>query len=184
MRERAVSDAKQPYQHNGYLTHTPKIDPSAFVAGSANLIGGVTLGARSSVWFQAVLRADDEPITVGEGTNIQDGCIIHIDPGEHTIFGDYVTVGHRAMVHGAQIENNVMIAIGAIVLTGARIGTNSIIGSGALVTEGKIIPPNSLVVGVPGRVIRTLSDEQASRIRGTAQTYIRRAEAYMAAGVS
>ena len=163
---------------NRYVEDPPRIDPTAYVAPSADLIGAVTLGVRSSVWFQSVIRADDEPITIGNGTNVQDGCIVHIDPGEPVVLGDYVTIGHRAIVHGAQIEDNVMVAIGAIVLTGARIGSNSIIGAGAVVTEGMEIPPNSLVVGVPARIVKTVSDSQAARIRGTAETYIDRGARY------
>jgi carbonic anhydrase/acetyltransferase-like protein (isoleucine patch superfamily) len=169
-----------PVVRNRYLENIPQIDPTAFVADSADLIGAVSLGKRSSIWYKAVVRADDEPVTIGEGTNIQDGCIIHIDPGQPTILGNFVTVGHRAIVHGAWIDDCVMVAIGAIILTGARIGTNSIIGAGALVTEGMEIPPNSLVVGVPGRVIKSVSEEQSSRIRGTADVYIERGQRYAA----
>ena len=132
------------------------------------------------MWFQTVLRADDEPITIGAGTNIQDGCILHIDPGDPVVIGDFVTVGHRAVVHGAHIADNVMISIGAVVLSGAQIGANSIIGAGAVIMEGIEIPENSLVVGVPGRVIKTVSAEQSERIRDTAQTYIDRGRRYAA----
>ena len=163
---------------NRYVDELPNIHASAYVARSADLIGAVTLGAHSSIWFQAVVRADDEPITIGEGTNIQDGCILHIDPGEPLVLGDYVTVGHGAIVHGARIASNVMISIGAIVLTGADIGTNSIIGAGAVIKEGMEVPPNSLVVGVPARIIKTVTTEQSERIRGTAQTYIERGRRY------
>lgn len=167
-----------PVVRNRYLENIPQIDPTAFVADSADLIGAVSLGKQSSIWYKAVVRADDEPVTIGEGTNIQDGCIIHIDPGQPTILGNFVTVGHRAIVHGAWIDDYVMVSIGAIILTGARIGTNSIIGAGALVTEGMEIPPNSLVVGVPGRVIKSVSEEQSARIRGTADVYIERGQRY------
>ena len=163
---------------NRYVEDRPSIHPSVYVAPSADIIGRVTIGAESSVWFQTLIRADDEPITIGQGSNIQDGCILHIDPGEPVEIGDFVTIGHRAIVHGARIHDNVMIAIGAIVLSGAEIGSNSIIGAGALVKEGMIVPPNSLVVGVPGRAIKTISDEQAERIRGTADTYIERGKRY------
>ena len=163
---------------NRYVEDLPQVHPSAYVAPSADLIGAVTVGEQSSIWFQAVVRADDEPVTIGRGTNVQDGCILHIDPGEPLVLGDYVTVGHRAIVHGARIADNVMISIGAIVLTGARIGTNSIIGAGAVITEGMEVPPNSLVVGVPGRVVKTVTDEQSARIRSTAETYIDRGRRY------
>tara|TARA_A100001037_G_scaffold95479_1_gene86906 strand:+ start:227 stop:781 length:555 start_codon:yes stop_codon:yes gene_type:complete len=167
------------YVRNRYVEDAPQIHESAFIADSVDLIGGITIGELASVWYQTVIRADDEPITIGKGTNVQDGCIVHIDPGNPTVLGDYVTIGHGAIVHGAVIEDDVMVAIGATVLTGARVGTGSIIGAGALVTEGAEIPPHSLVVGVPGKVIRTVSDEQASRIRGTAETYIERGRRYL-----
>lgn len=170
----------ESYERNRYLDRAPDIHPSAFVAATADVIGGVRIGARSSIWYQVVLRCDDEPIVIGEGSNLQDGVIVHTDPGSPTHIGSYVTVGHRAIVHGATIEDNVMIAIGAIVLSGARIGANSIVGAGAVVTEGREIPPDSLVVGVPGRVLRKVSDEQRARIRGTAEVYIERARRYVA----
>lgn len=164
---------------NQYLHVAPNIDPSAYITESAELIGAVTIGKQSSVWFQVVIRADDEPVTIGDGTNIQDGTIIHIDPGCPTILGNYVTVGHRAIVHGAEVADNVMISMGAIVLNGAQIGENSIIGAGALVTERMVIPPNSLVLGIPGRVVKLVTDEQVARIRQTAESYIERGQAYL-----
>ncbi len=163
---------------NRYVEDLPSIHPTAFVADSADLIGNITIGENSSVWYQVVIRADDEPIVIGNNTNVQDGSILHIDPGNPTILGNYVTVGHGAIVHGAHLEDNVMVAIGAIVLTGAHIGSNSIIGSGAVVTEGAIIPANSLVVGIPGKVLRQVTDEQIVRIRGTADTYVERGRRY------
>lgn len=173
---RTVPDA---HSRNRYVEATPKIHASAYIAESADLIGGITIGELASVWFQTVIRADDEPITIGKGTNVQDGCIIHIDPGNPTVLGDYVTIGHGAIVHGAVIEDDVMVAIGATVLTGAVVGSGSIIGAGALVTEGAQIPPNSLVMGVPGKVRGTVSEEQGARIRGTAETYIERGRRYL-----
>lgn len=163
---------------NQYLHIIPNIDPSAYVAETAVLIGGVTIGKQSSVWFHVVIRADDEPIIIGDGSNIQDGSIMHIDPGYPTVLGNYVTVGHRAVVHGAEIGNNVLISMGAIILTGARIGENSIIGAGALVTEQAVIPPNSVVMGIPGRVVKPVTDEQIERIRKTAESYIERGKVY------
>ena len=167
------------YTRNRYVEDIPQIHESAFIAESADLIGGITIGDLASVWYQCVIRADDEPISIGKGSNIQDGSILHIDPGNPTMIGDYVTIGHGAIVHGAVIEDNVMVAIGATVLTGAVGGSGSIIGAGALVTEGAQIPPNSLVVGVPGKARGTVSEEQASRIRGTAETYIERGRRYL-----
>jgi|TARA_B100002003_G_C14066129_1_gene513065 carbonic anhydrase/acetyltransferase-like protein (isoleucine patch superfamily) len=165
---------------NRYIKNQPQIDGTAFVAESADLIGAVTVGKQASIWYQAVVRADDEPITIGAGTNLQDGTIVHIDPGEPTVLGNYVTVAHGAIVHGARIDDYVMISIGAIVLTGAHIGTNSIIGAGAVVMEGMVVPPNSLLVGIPGRVIKSVTEEQSARIRSTAQVYIERGQRYAA----
>ncbi|MSQ92709.1 MAG: gamma carbonic anhydrase family protein [Gammaproteobacteria bacterium] len=170
---------EQPYERNRYLAQPAEIDATVFVAESADLIGGVRIGAHSSIWYQTVIRCDDEPIVIGEGTNVQDGCVLHTDPGQPAIIGNYVTIGHRATVHGARIADNVMIAIGAVILSGATIGSNSIIGAGCVITEGKDIPPNSLVVGIPGRVIRSVSDEQSRRIRSTAEVYIDRGRKYL-----
>ncbi len=165
---------------NKYLKSIPEIDPTAFIAESADLIGAVTVGKDASIWYQVVLRADIEPITIGRGTNIQDGSIVHIDIGCPTVLGDFVTVGHRAIVHGAEVEDNVLISMGAIVLSGARIGENSIIGAGALVTERMEVPANSLVLGVPGRIVKSVSEEQISRIRDTAEGYVVRGRLYRA----
>lgn len=176
---RVVNKSSQ-VSRNRYIDNIPQIDSSAYVADSADLIGAVTVGRQASIWFQAVVRADDEPITIGAGTNIQDGSIIHIDPGQATIFGKHVTVAHGAIVHGARIDDYVMISIGAVVLSGAQIGTNSIIGAGAVVMEGMLIPPNSLVVGTPARVIKSVSEEQSARIRSTAEVYIERGQRYAA----
>jgi len=168
----------QPYVRNSYLPRAADIHPTAFIASSADLIGGVRIGAHSSIWYQVVIRCDDEPIVIGEGTNVQDGCVLHTDPGDPCIIGNCVTIGHRATVHGARIADNVMIAIGAVILSGAVIGENSIIGAGSVITEGKEIPPNSLVVGIPGRVIKSVSPEQSDRIRSTAEVYIDRGRRY------
>jgi carbonic anhydrase/acetyltransferase-like protein (isoleucine patch superfamily) len=165
---------------NRYLPISPRIHPTAFVAASADLIGAVTVGREASVWYRVVIRADDEPVVIGEGTNIQDGTIVHIDPGYPTTFGKYVSVGHRAIVHGAQIADHVLISMGAIVLTGARIGQHAIIGAGALVTEGMEVPPGALVLGIPGKVVREVTEAQIARIHQTAQNYIARGRRYRA----
>ncbi len=164
---------------NEYVHHTPRIHPSAFIADSADLIGAVDIGKDASVWYQVVVRADDEPVTIGEGTNIQDGSILHIDAGMPTVLGKGVTVGHRAIVHGAVVEDHVLVSMGAVILSGARIGKHSIIGAGALVLENMEIPPGSLVVGVPGRVIRAVSDDQIERIHRTAEGYVERGRIYL-----
>jgi len=163
---------------NRYVHQSPRIHSSAFVAESANLIGAIEIGKDASVWYQVVIRADDEPVIIGEGTNVQDGSIIHIDDGMPTVLGKGVTVGHRAIVHGAVVEDHVLISMGAIILSGAQIGKHCIIGAGALVLENMNIPPNSLVLGVPGRVIRPVTDEQIKRIYQTAQGYIERSQIY------
>ena len=157
------------------LTH---VDPSVFVADTARVIGEVSIARDSSVWFGAVIRGDIESVTIGEGTNIQDGAVVHVDPGYPCVIGRGVTLGHGAIVHGATIADNVMVGIGARVLTGAVVGENSIIGAGAVVTEGTIIPPNSLALGIPAKVVKEVTEEQAARIRRTAQRYINLARAY------
>lgn len=148
---------------------TPNIQQAAFVAANATIIGHVVLAPGSSVWYTSVLRGDVERIEVGSYTNIQDGAVLHGDPGQPTLLEDYVTVGHRAVIHSAHVERGSLIGIGAIILNGARIGTGSIIGAGAVVT--KVIPPQSLVMGIPGRVIRTLSDEEVEGLIIHAQKY-------------
>ncbi len=153
-------------------SHPELIAPDAWVAPNATLVGRVRLGAQASVWFGAVLRGDVEPITIGAGTNIQDLCCLHSDPGYPCTLGERVTVGHGAIVHGAVIEDEVLIGMGAILLNGAHIGQHAIIGAGALIAEGKVIPPRSLVVGTPGRIIRDLTDEEVERICRGAQHYI------------
>ena len=163
---------------NQYVHEHPEIHPSAFVAESADLIGAVTIEKDASIWYQVVIRADDEPVTIGIGSNIQDGVIIHIDSGYPTIIGQGVTVGHRAIVHGAHIADHVMISMGAIILSGALIGDHCIIGAGALVTEKMDIPPRSLVLGVPGRIIRSVTDDQIKRIHQTADGYVERRKLY------
>ena len=165
-------------EKNRYVDCQPSIHPTAYIAQGVQLIGAVTISEQASVWFNAVIRADDEPIEIVRGSNIQDGCIVHIDPGQPTIIGSYVTVGHGAIVHGAKLADNVMVGIGATVLTGVEVGSNSIIGAGAVVTEGTIIPPNSLVVGIPGKAIKQVCADQEARIMGTAQTYIDRGQRY------
>ena len=149
-----------------------------WIAPSAVVIGNVRLESNASVWWQAVLRGDNELITVGEGSNIQDGCVLHADPGFPLIIGKDVTVGHMAMLHGCVIGANSLIGIGAVVLNGARIGRNCLIGAKALIPEGKEIPDNSLVLGAPGKVARELSDEHAARIREGAEHYVRNWQRY------
>ncbi|UBF29414.1 gamma carbonic anhydrase family protein [Kovacikia minuta CCNUW1] len=147
----------------------PDSSRAAFVAGNATVVGNVELSDGVSVWYGAVLRGDVERIVIGAHTNIQDGAILHGDPGKPTILEDYVTVGHRAVVHSAYVERGSLIGIGAIVLDGVRVGTGSIIGAGAVVT--KDIPARSLVVGVPGKVLRQISEQEAAELIVHAQRY-------------
>ncbi|AJG19474.1 gamma carbonic anhydrase family protein [Cupriavidus basilensis] len=152
---------------------TPSIGEHCFIAPNATLIGAVMLGAHSSVWFNAVLRGDVEAITVGARTNLQEGVIVHADPGYPVSLGDDVTVGHGAMLHGCTIEDGALIGIGATVLDGARIGRHALIGAGALIPPGKIIPERALVMGMPGKIVRTLTDEEVGELVWGAQEYVR-----------
>ena len=135
-------------------SHRPQIAEDAFIAPATVVVGRVRIGARSSVWYGSVLRGDDEEIVVGEDSNVQDLSVMHADPGYPAVLGDRVTVGHRAIVHGARVEDDVLIGMGAILLNGARIGSGSVIAAGAVVTPGAEIPPASLVAGIPAKVLR------------------------------
>ena len=148
---------------------SPDISAAAFVAPNAVVMGSLSIGAGASIWYQAVVRGDVERIEIGEYTNIQDGAIIHGDPGQPTILEDHVTIGHRAVVHSAHIERGSLIGIGAVILNGVRVGSGSIIGAGAVVTKN--IPPLSLVVGVPAKVIRQNSPQEAAELIEHAKRY-------------
>ncbi|WP_414527935.1 gamma carbonic anhydrase family protein [Nodularia chucula] len=148
---------------------SPDFSQAAFIAANAVVIGSVNIQAGASIWYGAVVRGDVERIEIGECTNIQDGAILHGDPGSPTILEDHVTVGHRAVVHSAYIEQGCLIGIGAIILDGVRVGRGSIIGAGAVVT--KDIPPQSLVVGVPGKVSRQISAQEAAELIEHAERY-------------
>jgi carbonic anhydrase/acetyltransferase-like protein (isoleucine patch superfamily) len=153
----------------------PLIAESAFVAPGAYVIGAVHLEEDSSVWYGAVLRGDTEPIYIGRRTNIQDGCVLHADPGYPAIVGEGCVIGHKAVVHGCRIEDGCLIGINATVLTGAEIGGGSIVAAGALVPEGRTFPTRSLIVGLPARRIGEVTEEQTRRIVRGAQTYVERA---------
>jgi carbonic anhydrase/acetyltransferase-like protein (isoleucine patch superfamily) len=161
-----------------YKGAKPQLTEPVFVADGARIIGRVTIGSGSGVWFNCVLRADDNDIKIGADTNIQDGTIIHCEPDYPTIIGDRVTVGHNAIIHGCTVGHNCLIGMGAVVLTGATIGDNCIIGAGSLITAGKTVPAGSLVVGSPGRVIRQLTDEERENIRWSARHYRIKASEY------
>jgi gamma-carbonic anhydrase len=162
-----------------FLPRRPAVDPSAFVAPGAAVIGDVTLGAESSVWFQAVLRGDINRIVVGPHSNIQDGAVVHLERDRGTMIGEWVTVGHRAIVHACTVDNEVLVGMGSIVLDGAEIGARSIIGAGAVVTGGKKIPPGSLVLGTPAKVVRQLSLDEQAAIRGWAERYVTLSRVYL-----
>ena len=144
----------------------------SWVAPNATLIGRVRLAHEASVWFGAVLRGDNEWITIGERSNVQDGCVLHTDMGCPLDIGADCTIGHLAMLHGCSIGPNSLIGIGAVVLNGARVGANCLIGAKALITEGKVIPDNSLVMGAPGKIIRTLTDSEVAGLRASAAHYV------------
>ena len=155
------------------------INSKSYIAQGAVVCGNVTIGEESSIWYNAVVRGDDININIGSHTNIQDNCVVHADPGDEVVIGDYVTIGHGAIVHGCTIGDNTLIGMGAIILNGAVIGKNCIIGAGTVVTEGKIIEDNSLVVGTPGRFVRTIAQEDALRITDNALHYCEEAKKYL-----
>ncbi|MDF1610021.1 gamma carbonic anhydrase family protein [Hoeflea sp. YIM 152468] len=161
-------DGKQPLLPDGFY----------FVAESAQVIGRVVLGEGAGIWFGAVLRGDNELITVGEGSNIQENCVLHTDLGFPLTIGKGCTIGHSAILHGCTIGNNSLVGMGATVLNGAKIGENCLIGAGALVTEGKLIPDNSLVVGSPARVIRTLEADAVAMLTLSASHYVENARRF------
>ncbi len=157
---------------------TPDVHETSWVAPTASVIGNVILAEHSSVWFGAVLRGDNDPIKVGARSNIQDNSILHTDPGCPLDIGEGVIVGHRVMLHGCTIGDNSLIGIGATVLNRAKIGKNCLIGAHALITEGKEIPDNSMVVGAPGKIIKTLNESQIAMLRLNAEVYVKNAERF------
>ena len=160
--------------------HAPNVDADAWVAHDANIIGKITLKAGSSVWFCSTLRGDNEPIVVGEGTNIQENCVIHTDMGFPVTIGAGCTIGHKAMIHGCTIGDNTLVGMGATILNGAVIGKNCQIAAGALITEGKVIPDGSLVMGVPGKIVRELDEVRIDSLRASARGYQRNARRFRA----
>jgi carbonic anhydrase/acetyltransferase-like protein (isoleucine patch superfamily) len=158
----------------------PQLARSAWVAPGANVIGDVSLGDESSVWYGAVLRGDTEPIRIGARSNVQDGCILHADPGFPAIVGEDCVVGHNAVVHGCEIGDNCLVGMGATILNGAKIGDGSIVAAGAVVPEGREFPPGSLIVGIPAKHIGEVTEEQAADIERGASEYVERAAAHRA----
>jgi carbonic anhydrase/acetyltransferase-like protein (isoleucine patch superfamily) len=153
----------------------PNVHATAWIAPGAVVVGEVTLGRDSSVWYGSVLRGDDAEIVVGEECNIQDLCCLHADPGTPAVLEDRVSLGHKAMVHGAHVETGALVGIGAIVLNGARIGAGTLVAAGALIPPGREIPAGVLVAGTPGRVIRELRDEDREVLRRTPEIYAAKA---------
>lgn len=159
---------------------TPRIAASAYIAPSADVIGSVDVGENSSVWFQCVLRGDIEPIRVGANSNIQDGTIIHTMMGAPVTVGDWVTVGHRVVLHGCTVENDCLIGMGAVLLNHVQVGEGSIVAAGALVAENTVIPPRSLYMGVPAKVRRAVTEDEQAFIRMHAAHYLEYKERYLA----
>ena len=157
---------------------TPTVHPSAWVADNAQVIGRVMLAEDTSVWFGVIIRGDNDPITVGRGTNIQENSVLHTDHGKPLVLGENVTVGHQVMLHGCTVGNNSLIGIGAIVLNGAKIGNNCLVGAGSLVTEGKEFPDGSMIIGSPAKAVRMLSPEQIEGLKMSARHYIDNAKRY------
>lgn len=158
----------------------PDLEESAWVAPGATVVGDVRLGERASVWYGAVLRGDTEPITVGDRTNIQDGAVLHADPGFPATVGSGCVVGHKSIVHGATVEDGCLIGMNATVLNGARIGAGSVVGAGAVVPEGREFPPRSLILGIPAKQVGEVSEDQIKEIERGAAEYVERAAAHRA----
>lgn len=157
----------------------PIVDPTAWVAPDANVIGRIVLEAHSSVWFGATLRGDNEIIHVGEGSNVQENCVFHTDMGFPLVIGKNCTIGHKVMLHGCTIGENSLIGMGATVLNGAKIGKNCLIGAGALITENKVIPDGSLVMGAPGKVVRELDEKSIQGLTASALHYAENASRFL-----
>jgi carbonic anhydrase/acetyltransferase-like protein (isoleucine patch superfamily) len=152
----------------------PEIDASAFVADTANVIGKVTLHANATVWYGTTIRGDNERITIGENSNVQENSVLHTDMGFPMTLGKNVTVGHQAMLHGCTIGDGSLVGIQAVILNGAKIGKGCLVGAGALVTEGKEFPDNQLIIGSPAKAVRTLTEQDVAKLRGAADGYVQR----------
>ena len=157
---------------------TPSIHPTAWVADSAQVIGQVVLEENVSIWFGVILRGDNDVISIGKGSNIQENSVLHIDRGHPLVIGENVTVGHQVTLHGCTIGNNSLIGIAAVVLNGAKIGNNCLVGAGALVTEGKEFPDGSMIIGSPAKAVKQLSPEQIEGLKRSAEHYVENAVRY------
>lgn len=157
----------------------PKIGEGTFIAESSDIIGNVTIGKDCSIWFGAVLRAEESLIKIGNETNVQDNAVLHIDKGYNVCIGDGVTIGHGAIIHGCNIEDECLIGMGAIILNGAKIGKNTMVAAGTLISQNKEIPEGVLVMGVPGRVVRELTEEEIEKIKKSRKEYVRMKNLYI-----
>lgn len=157
---------------------SPAVDPEAFVADGATLVGAVRLAAEASVWYSSVVRADGAPIEIGAGSNVQDGCVLHSDPDYPVRVGERCTIGHRAVVHGCTVGDDCLVGMGAVLLNGVVIGAGSLVAAGSVLLEHTEVPPGSLVAGVPGKVKREVSDTERERIRSGTESYVTRARRY------
>lgn len=161
-----------------YRGTMPDVHPSVHVAEGARIIGDVTVGQHSTVWFNAVLRGDLAPIRIGRETNIQDGVVGHVNENQPLVVGDRVSVGHGAIIHGCTIRDGALIGMGAIVLNGAEVGEGALVAAGSVVTENSVVPPRTLVMGVPARPVRTLTEDDLAGLQATAQSYVRKGREY------
>jgi carbonic anhydrase/acetyltransferase-like protein (isoleucine patch superfamily) len=162
-----------------FLPTNLAIDPAAFVAPNATLVGEVHVGRESSIWYGAVLRGDMEPIHIGTRSNVQDGTIVHVDVDMPVRIGDGVSIGHRAVIHGCTIEDGCLIGMGAVILSGSRIGAGALVAAGALVREGAIVPAGVLIAGVPGKVLRELTEEERARVAANSLSYVEYTKRYL-----
>lgn len=161
-----------------YHDKTPNVNAASFVAPSSSIIGDVRLGEGASVWFNAVLRADVGPVEIGARSNVQDGCVMHVPWGGSIVVGDDVTIGHRAVVHGCTIGDRVLVGMGSIIMDDVNVGDDCIIGAGAVVTSGTKIPSRSMVLGVPAKVVRELTEDEVASLRSSAENYMELAKSY------
>lgn len=168
---------------HAYKGIKPQIGEGAYIAPGAQVIGKVILGAEASIWFSTVVRGDTDTITIGPGSNIQDGSVVHCDPGQPTVIGANVTIGHACILHGCQIGDDCLIGMGTTILNGAKLGPGSLVGAGSLITEGKEFPPGSVIMGRPAKVVRQVEEREQAMIRRGAENYRRNARDYAAEGI-
>ncbi|MFZ5642361.1 MAG: gamma carbonic anhydrase family protein [Bacillota bacterium] len=168
----------------GYKDYLPEVDESVFIAPGSRIVGKVKIGPYSSVWYNTVVRGDADFVTIGSGTNIQDNCTLHEDPGFPLVIGNNISVGHGCILHGCTIEDNVLVGMGAIILNGAKIGAGSVVGAGSLVVQGMEIPPGHLVMGLPAKIIRPLGVDEALNFRNMAARYKQRSQYILGKGPS